>query len=82
MAKTAKLQEAKNPLILRFHRLMDAFAKSDDERNFYLDKVEGFILFVDLDKSEEELDTLEKIFRARTPNCTASYPGRAKGRKK
>jgi len=59
MAKTA-LSEAKNPLILRFHRLMDAFAKSDDERDFYLDKVEGFILFVDLDKSQEELDALEK----------------------
>lgn len=61
MAKTASL-EAKNPLILRFHRLMDAFAKSDDERDFYLDKVEGFLLFVDLDKSEEELDALEKEF--------------------
>lgn len=54
--------EAKNPLILRFHRLMDAFAKSDDERDFYLDKVEGFILLVDLDKSKEELDALEKEF--------------------
>jgi len=53
---------AKNPLILRFHRLMDAFAKSDDERDFYLDKVEGFILFIDLDKSQEDLDILEKEF--------------------
>jgi hypothetical protein len=52
--------EPKNPLILRFHRLMDAFAKSDDERDFYLDKVEGFILFVDLDKGQEELDALAK----------------------
>jgi hypothetical protein len=42
--------QAQNPLLLRFHRLMDAFAKSDDERDFYLDKVEGFIVFVDLDK--------------------------------
>lgn len=54
--------EAKCPLILRFHRLMDAFSKSDDERDFYLDKIEGFILFVDLDKSQEELDELEKDF--------------------
>lgn len=54
--------EAKNPLILRFHRLMDAFAKSDDERDFYLDKVEGFLLFVDLDKSQEELEVLKKEF--------------------
>lgn len=46
---------AQNPLILRFHRFLEAFAKSDDERDFYLDKVEGFLLFIDLDKSEEEL---------------------------
>lgn len=59
-----KYPEAKNPLLLRFHRLMDAFAKSDDERDFYLDKVEGFLLFVDLDKSQEELDELEKEFVA------------------
>lgn len=52
--------QAKNPLILRYHRLMDAFAKSDDERDFYLDKVEGFLLYVDLDKGIEELDALEK----------------------
>ena len=39
---------------------MEAFAKSDDERTFYLDKVEGFIVFVDLDKSQEELDAFSK----------------------
>jgi len=55
-----KHPEAQNPLILRSHRLMEAFAKSDDERDFYLDKIEGFILFVNLDKSEEELKALEK----------------------
>lgn len=54
------LPQAKNPLILRYHRLMDAFAKSDDERDFYLDKIEGFLLYVDLDKGIEELETLEK----------------------
>lgn len=52
-------QTAQNPLILRCHRLMEAFAKSDDERDFYLDNVEGFILYVDLDKSEPELTSLE-----------------------
>lgn len=52
--------QAKNPLILRYHRLMDAFAKSDDERDFYLDKVEGFLLYVDLDKGIEDLDAFEK----------------------
>ncbi|PIS00615.1 MAG: hypothetical protein COT84_06860 [Chlamydiae bacterium CG10_big_fil_rev_8_21_14_0_10_35_9] len=58
MAK--KQSEAQNPLILRFHRLMDAFAKSDDERDFYLDKMEGFIVYVDLDKQEQELEALDQ----------------------
>ncbi len=52
--------QAKNPLILRYHRLMDAFAKSDDERDFYMDKAEGFLLYVDLDKGLEEIEALEK----------------------
>lgn len=55
--------QAKNPLILRYHRLMDAFAKSDDERDFYLDRVEGFLLYADLDKTSEELEALEKEFK-------------------
>lgn len=54
---------AKNPLILRYHRLMDAFAKSDDERDFYLDKVEGFLVYVDLDKGIEELEALDSEIR-------------------
>ncbi len=49
---------AQNPLLLRAQRLMEAFAKSDDERDFFLDNREGFIVFVDLDKSEEELQAL------------------------
>lgn len=49
-----------NPLIMRSHRLMEAFAKSDDERDFHLDRQEGFLVYVDLDKSQEELDELEK----------------------
>jgi hypothetical protein len=53
-------KKAQSPLILRCHRLMDAFAKSDDERDFYIDRVEGFIVYVDLDKSQEELNALEK----------------------
>lgn len=60
MASKSKYPEAQNPLILRCHRLMEAFAKSDDERDFYLDRVEGFILFADLDKTDEELGRLEK----------------------
>ena len=50
-----KFPVAQNPLLLRYHRLMDAFAKSDDERDFYLDKIEGFIVYVDLDKGQKEL---------------------------
>lgn len=57
--KTKQLQ-AQNPLILRCHRLMEAFAKSDDERDFYLDRLEGFLLYADLEKPEEELAKLEK----------------------
>lgn len=53
-------QEAQNPLILRCNRLMEAFAKSDDERDFYLDRYEGFIIYVDLDKPVEDLKVLEK----------------------
>lgn len=52
--------EAQNPLILRCNRLIEAFAKSDDERDFYLDRLEGFIIYVDLDKGEDELRLLEK----------------------
>ncbi len=58
---TKTYPKAENPLILQFHRLMDAFAKSDDERDFYLDKIEGFIVFVDLDKGEEDLEVLSKL---------------------
>lgn len=59
-SKTNPYPEAQNPLMLRCHRLMEAFAKSDDERDFYLDNVEGFIIYVDLDKSQEELEALEQ----------------------
>lgn len=55
----SKFPVAQNPLLLRYHRLMDAFAKSDDERDFYLDKVEGFIVYVDLDKGQKEIEDLE-----------------------
>jgi|688.fasta_scaffold30377_4 hypothetical protein len=53
-------QEAQNPLILRSQRLMEAFAKSDDERDFYLDRKEGFLIYVDLDKPEPDLKELQK----------------------
>lgn len=59
MSAKTKQPKAENPLILRCHRLMEAFAKSDDERDFYLDRYEGFIIYADLDKTEEDLETLE-----------------------
>lgn len=55
-----QVQEAQNPLILRCNRLIEAFAKSDDERDFYLDRSEGFIVYIDLDKPDEELLVVEK----------------------
>jgi len=58
MTEISSLPKAQNPLILRALRLMDAFAKSDDERDFYLDRIEGFIVFVDLEKNQEDIDKL------------------------
>lgn len=59
MANHSSRQEAQNPLILRCHRIMDAYAKSNDERDFYLNRIEGFLIYVDLDKSQDELTILE-----------------------
>jgi hypothetical protein len=56
--KPTSLKKAENPLILRSHRLMEVFAKSDDERDFFLDRQEGFLLFVDLDKPEVDVQAL------------------------
>ena len=51
----------KNPLILRFYRLVDAFTKSNEERDFYLNKVEGFILYEDLSRDQKDLDRFREI---------------------
>lgn len=48
------------PLILRIHRLMEAFSKADDEREFYIDRQEGFLIYVDLDKPQAEIEALER----------------------
>jgi hypothetical protein len=58
--KMKNYPQAQNPLILRAHRLMDAFSKSDDEREFYLDRVEGFIVFVDMEKDNEDIQKIEE----------------------
>jgi hypothetical protein len=52
--------KAQNPLILRANRLMYAFAKSDDEKDFYLDRIEGFLIFADLEKNQEDLNLLSE----------------------
>lgn len=62
-AKNTMDRVAQNPLILRCHRLMEAFAKSDDERDFYVDRLEGFIVYVDLDKPHEDLAALERALK-------------------
>lgn len=56
---TQNYQEAQCPLILRCHRIMESFAKANDERDFYLDRLEGFLFYVDLDKTQDELDALD-----------------------
>ncbi len=66
----AKLTKAYCPLLLRCNRLMEAFTKSDDERDFYLDCSEGFILYVDLDRSQEELDRLQSEIEAHEEHLT------------
>lgn len=60
MSMIPSTREPQNPLILRCHRIMDAFAKSNDERDFYLNRTEGFLVYADLDKSQEELDLLDQ----------------------
>src|SRR5215831_1720460 len=54
------------PLILRAHRLMDAFSKADDERDFYIDRLEGFIFYIDLDRPQQELEAVQKELRERS----------------
>ncbi|MEI6531508.1 MAG: UPF0158 family protein [Chlamydiota bacterium] len=54
----SKITAKRHPLILRLLRLMDAFTKSDDERDFYLDTKEGFLIFIDLGKSAEDIEAL------------------------
>lgn len=66
---------AQNPLLLRCQRLMEAFAKSDDERDYYLDRLEGFLIFIDLDKTEEELAALfETLAEDPERYCLISKP--------
>jgi len=56
---STQLLKAQNPLILRYHRLLEAFSKSDDERDFFFDKIEGFLVFLDLDKEDSNIDGAE-----------------------
>ena len=66
-------KQQQNPLILRYHRLMDVFSKSDDERDFYVNKLEGFIIYLDLSKSQKELDKLtETLEKEKDQFCLVS----------
>lgn len=60
----SKIVPKRHPLILRLLRLMDAFTKSDDERDFYLDTKEGFILYIDLGKSQEEITAMQNELKS------------------
>jgi len=68
-----KFPKAQTPLLLRSLRLMDVFTKSDDERDFYLDRIEGFIVYVDLDKDENELKKLQSEIES-TPDRFCLIP--------
>ncbi len=70
----AKKKTSYCPIILRALRLMDAFAKSDDERDFYIDRNEGFILFVDLDSPQAELDALYAEVEGNKRYCLIPKP--------
>lgn len=56
------IETVKIPMILRLLRLVDAFAKADDERDFFLNIQEGYILFFNLDKTEQEIMEFEADF--------------------
>lgn len=61
---TEPYPQCRQPLILRYHRLLEVFSKSNDVRDFYLDKVEGFLVFYDLDKGEEVLALADAELKA------------------
>ena len=58
--KPEQEKQPQSPLILRFLRIIEAFSKANEERDFYLDRQEGFLIYADLDKTEEELTSLFK----------------------
>lgn len=70
---TEKNPGAENPLILRFHRLIDAFSKADDERDFYLNRHEGYLLFDNLDKQNSDIEILDRELRE-NPKRYSSIP--------
>lgn len=60
-------KKVSQPIILRYCRLLFAFVKSDEERDFYLDRHEGFLIYVDIKKSEK---ALEKLFKEMEKDST------------
>ncbi len=63
--------KCRQPLILRYHRLLEVFSKANDVRDFYLDKLEGFLVYFDLDKGEEELGLAEKELKENSDRYVA-----------
>lgn len=64
MEDSSKTLVPQSPLILRCFRLMEAFAKSDDERDFFLDRLEGAIFYVDLERSQDDFDAFYEALHA------------------
>lgn len=54
----AEYQQPECPHILHYNRLMEAFSRSDDEQDFYLELQEGALIFIDLDKDQTTIDKL------------------------
>lgn len=70
-AATRRDPGAQNPLILRFHRLVDAFSKADDERDFYLNRYEGYLLFGNLDKQNSDIEIFDRELRENADRYSA-----------
>lgn len=52
-----------HPLIIRFYRLLDVFSQADDIRDFYFELTEGYLLYLDLDKHQDEYEDVLKTIR-------------------
>ena len=58
---------------MRYHRLLEAFSKSDDERDFFFNKIEGFLIFINLDKDMDDVDAAYQEI-AKNPEIFVEIP--------